>query len=938
MDQGVLPDGPPLGDVVHEGPQVHRVEGLAHIGVGPDVQAVDLGSRIGHRGQEHDGDGAQVGVLPQGLEELETIHHRHHDVADDEVEILRLGRLQALLAVGGAGDVVPLGEHVHEVPPQVIIVLDHQDVQPGDVIGRLIGRNVGDDAGIFLGTGLLQQVVGDDEPEDGALRLVLRGKDAAAMGLDQLAGIVEADAEAADALGTGFIGPGVLVEDLLQLVGRNALPVVFDDDFQAVGGERTAVGLRRLLRGDKCGRNGDLPTVGRVLDGVVQQVGHHASDLDVVVCDLDGFLGGHDDGGAVLLRGILEILGDFRQFADDVLLFQVQFPEVLVDLVVLEQLVGQTLEFLHVPLHDAQLGTLLVGQVVLVKHVPERDGNERERRAELVGEIGEHVQFHLVHLADQFPFLALPPVLEIPVKQEQDARRKQRVQRDGQRTRPGFPEDFEGIGLDHGIRGALDLHQEGVLPMRQDGIGDVLEGAELPIVVKPFQLPHIPGLQVVVFHQGADEDEGVVGILEPVRHIGPERHRNVVHQDFLDAEADGRVAGQLVFLGGVESGEAVGIREVQIPVRIPERGRVVVVFPAGVEQPETVRVVRVDLHQTIGGAHPEETVPVFPDAVEDRIDDLATRGGQPLGQVEGLGNPFHRPCLVQGELVGHAPHIPPVVHEGEVDGFILGQQPGVGDGLAADGHREAAGTGGPDDGPGRGVTVERIPVVFFGCQRAIPVHGITARERPEKERPFRQFPDAIDRQGKARQRILGQADGLRIPGVESDVKDIDRGRGTEHEPVIGGDGHGGEPFFPINARNPDLLRISGGIGRPVNQTVGQGPHPAPGIPAEFIDPLVGEEFLDRPETLVLLTAGEGEIVDAGLVRGKPEMALVHEESLDGCGRNRDRFGQFLDNAFFRDRVQRSALHFRDHRTVGRGAGYELEVSPGTDRFHGRVLQ
>ena len=564
------------------------------------------------------------------------------------------------------------------------------------------------------------------------------------MGLDQLAGIVEADAEAADALGTGFIGPGVLVEDLLQLVGRNALPVVFDDDFQAVGGERTAVGLRRLLRGDKCGRNGDLPTVGRVLDGVVQQVGHHASDLDVVVCDLDGFLGGHDDGGAVLLRGILEILGDFRQFADDVLLFQVQFPEVLVDLVVLEQLVGQTLEFLHVPLHDAQLGTLLVGQVVLVKHVPERDGNERERRAELVGEIGEHVQFHLVHLADQFPFLALPPVLEIPVKQEQDARRKQRVQRDGQRTRPGFPEDFEGIGLDHGIRGALDLHQEGIASVRKVGVGRIFESPILPVGVIAFQLPCIARLEIVEIHQRADEDEGVLGVFEPVRQVGTVTHGHVVHQDFLDAEPDGGVACQLSFLPRVESGDPVGIGEIQHPVRILERGCIVVVFPAGVEQPEAGRVVRVDSHEAVGSAQPEESVRIFLHAVEDRIDDFALSHGAPLRQVEELRTPFHGPDLVQGELVGYAPGVPQMVHKSEVDGFVLGEQAGVRDGLAADGYGKASRPGGTHDGAGCGIAVERIPVVRFMRQTSVPVHGVSAREGPEIEEPVRQFPDVID--------------------------------------------------------------------------------------------------------------------------------------------------------------------------------------------------
>ena len=108
----------------------------------------------------------------------------------------------------------------------------------------------------------------------------------------------------------------------------------------------------------------------------------------------------------------------------------------------------------------------------------------------------------------------------------------------GGRSPPGFPENDERIGLDPGVRDTLDLQPEGVFAAGQVRIGDVFEHPELPVGVEALQFPGESGLKVVEVHQRADEDERVFRELEPVRHVRPEGHRDVVDEDLLDAVAE----------------------------------------------------------------------------------------------------------------------------------------------------------------------------------------------------------------------------------------------------------------------------------------------------------------------------------------------------------------------------------------------------------------
>jgi len=77
--------------------------------------------------EEHDGDVLRVPEL-QLAADLVTVHAGHHDVEQDEMGVLRVGELQALLpAVGGHG-LVPLRlQGVADRSCELDVIVDHQD-------------------------------------------------------------------------------------------------------------------------------------------------------------------------------------------------------------------------------------------------------------------------------------------------------------------------------------------------------------------------------------------------------------------------------------------------------------------------------------------------------------------------------------------------------------------------------------------------------------------------------------------------------------------------------------------------------------------------------------------------------------------------------------------------------------------------------------------
>ncbi len=80
--------------------QLARAERLDQIIVGARPQAFDLGLFAGARRQQDHRHTAQFGIVAQLLQQPEAVEAGHHDVGEDQIGTLLLGRRQRLLTVG----------------------------------------------------------------------------------------------------------------------------------------------------------------------------------------------------------------------------------------------------------------------------------------------------------------------------------------------------------------------------------------------------------------------------------------------------------------------------------------------------------------------------------------------------------------------------------------------------------------------------------------------------------------------------------------------------------------------------------------------------------------------------------------------------------------------------------------------------------------------
>jgi hypothetical protein len=66
--------------------------------------------------------------VPHALSELPAVHHRHHQVQQDELRWIRLELLQRLLPVASATDLEAFGlENLREGLQDVRVIVDDQD-------------------------------------------------------------------------------------------------------------------------------------------------------------------------------------------------------------------------------------------------------------------------------------------------------------------------------------------------------------------------------------------------------------------------------------------------------------------------------------------------------------------------------------------------------------------------------------------------------------------------------------------------------------------------------------------------------------------------------------------------------------------------------------------------------------------------------------------
>ena len=105
------------------GQKLARVEGLAEIIVGAELQTDDSVGLLGHGGEKDDGN---FGRVAQMAAERQAVLARHHDVEHDEIEGAAVEQPAQRLGAFGNGDAIALPGEIfpHQVAYVAVIVDD----------------------------------------------------------------------------------------------------------------------------------------------------------------------------------------------------------------------------------------------------------------------------------------------------------------------------------------------------------------------------------------------------------------------------------------------------------------------------------------------------------------------------------------------------------------------------------------------------------------------------------------------------------------------------------------------------------------------------------------------------------------------------------------------------------------------------------------------
>ena len=379
-----------------------RVERLGDVVVRTGAQAFDVLLDGGACGEQHYRDVAGVEVALQLFAEFRARHLGHHHVAHHDVRHLLPHQFQSLFSVGRRQHPVEGAEDArqHLADGGVVFYDDHLDVghaplrcvllqfglQQGGYFGRLrlfglphVFALLAD----LLGTELtVAQLQADDEAA--ALAQFAFYANGAVVQLYDALRQCQTDAcSGAAARAVRLFGLIETVEYLVRLLGVDAASGVRNADhgFVALGGDAEGDGVFGL----------------RVLDGVREEVVHHLLHLLLVVP--------HFEAVGVFLEQEVDLLAVGVLHENQVVLVEEVHDVVRADLHLhvpllllaeVEQL-GDELAQLYAVLVDAQYLVVDGGREVLQLHqrLHLRD-DERERRAELVRDVGEEAQLRLV--------------------------------------------------------------------------------------------------------------------------------------------------------------------------------------------------------------------------------------------------------------------------------------------------------------------------------------------------------------------------------------------------------------------------------------------------------------------------------------------------------------------------------------------------------------
>ena len=328
------------------------------------------------------------------------------------------------------------------------------------------------------------------------------GEDDAVVQPDQQLAEVQPDAESQRC---GCL-VGVALIEALEDPGQ----LLFVQPFAGVGSGDLQVfvqGAAPFLLGAHAQADADASPLRSVFEGVAQQVGEHLVEVARVDPHRRQAVGDVEIQADVFLPGrLVEEAGRVFHKLADVGLGKAEAHLPLVDLPDVEQLVEEAQDAVGVPLHVRQhaAGLRVIG---LFQHLVQGVDDERQGRADLVGDVDEELQLHLAVLLHPLP-------LQSCEHEVAHADGQQQVSQSGQRALVPGRRDLDPHRPHRRVHAVLaGTYLQGVVAGRQQGVLDApFAGAgRVPVVFQPVQAVFIEDVAgVAIVHGGHQQGEVVV--------------------------------------------------------------------------------------------------------------------------------------------------------------------------------------------------------------------------------------------------------------------------------------------------------------------------------------------------------------------------------------------------------------------------------------------
>ena len=386
------------------GDELVGAEGLGEVVVRAGLQALDRGLLARPRGQHDHRDVPRGRVRPQRAQQFEAVDPRHHHVGQDDVGLPLGHRPERLLAVG-RGAHRPVGtEQPCQVAAHVGVVVHDEDVRaqrvarrrlagPAGVVlpaGRLAPGRLGRlCCGTRLARGQVGGAVGQRHGERAAHAGLADHGDGPAVQGGQLLDQRQPDAGALAGAGGGPGDPVEALEQVRQLVGDDADAGVADGEPEA-------------------GLVGGQGHVDAADEGVLHRVGEQVDDDLLPHARVDVGRPGHrravhGEPQPRPLGGGAEDPGELGGEGRDVGLHAHRVRPSRLDAGEVEQVVDQALQTPAVAQGQLQLLAGGVGHGLggVRQDVADRAEEQRQRRPQLVADVGEERRLRPVELGER---------------------------------------------------------------------------------------------------------------------------------------------------------------------------------------------------------------------------------------------------------------------------------------------------------------------------------------------------------------------------------------------------------------------------------------------------------------------------------------------------------------------------------------------------------